>query len=161
MYDLIEEYKMYGIDVKFKVARPYTEAGEIHPPYEIELHNPSDKPKSVSLAIYLGSLPQIPFPFGPLIEMQPQETKIIPGQQLLFPEKLPVKDRFVFRVKKIRGSLFKILMSPTYLLYIVMYIYVILAGCLRGGSAQARDGLNFIVALLTGGRKRKIGFTRQ
>ncbi len=161
MYDIIEECKMYGVDVKFKIARPYAEAGEIHPPYEIELHNPSDKPKSVSLAIYLKSLLQIPFPFGPMIELQPQETKVIPGEPLLYPEQLPPKDKFVLRVKKKRGTLFKILISPTYLLYVIMYIYVILAGCLRGGSAQARAGLNFIVALLTGGRKKKIEFSRQ
>ncbi len=161
MYDIINEYKIYGLNVKFKAAKSFTQMGEIHPPYEIELHNPKTKPITVVLAIFMASTRQIPFPFGPTIEIQPQETKVIEGKPLLPPEVLTAKDKLIFRVKKTRKPLFQILMTPFYLLYIVMWIYVILAGLLRGGSAQARSGLNFLVALATGGRKKIFEFTRQ
>lgn len=162
MYELTEEFKIYGLNFTFNYDRAHIATEESHPAYELTVHNPTDKVQIIYPAIFLETFKVLSLPkHRPAIEIQPNETKVILGEELRTRIPSISRDKFIIKVAKEKGVLFKILMSPLYLLYGIMQIYVVIVGGVRGGTDNAMTGLDVIASFFVGGKAKRIKFTRE
>ncbi len=160
MPELIEKYKIYCLEVTFKAANSTVSLQENHPAYQLEIHNPKDKPATLTYEVFLISGLGIDTGTYPSVEIQPGETKTIEGRPLISKQLTPDDKFYIIFTKKNRGAVYHILMSPLYLLYGVMHIYVFLAAILRGGYQNAKDGLDMLAMKFTH-KEKEVAFQRQ
>jgi hypothetical protein len=162
-YEIKKSFRFYGVEVNFQVDKDIVEEEQYHPEYQIELFNPKKKPQTIKIIVDLKSskTPAI-FDETPKIVLQPKETRIIEGSSHFRPISYNPKDKFRIRMEGKPGWIYHLLMTPMYLIFGLLYIYVAIVGSLQGSKrrADAFMGLGFLASIFEKKKTKKYIFYR-